>query len=554
MKRLACIILSAILTLSALPQAAYAANIKFSDVTESHWAYSTIMDMTAKGFFNGTSEPVNGVGTFSPSSTMSRAEFITVAMRVMYQNEAASVKPTDSSWWSGYYRLAVNKGILLRSELDSGKLDKAMTRQEMAMILVRCVEKNEALTNRVSTSQIADYSSVGSYYKDFVLDCFSFGLLCGVDDKGTFMPSATLDRAQGATVLCRLIDKDKRINVSFGAYDIENTAVLATPSIALTVPGEFYANTVREIIDDDPYTLLFSSKKDGTKLFSLVFNGRGDTLLGTVIGEKKNTVIYVNTYPLDSKSRNYEENSAYQKNLNDIVNAIASDYRYLAGEEIYSASSEVVDIQTPYFTFRVPESFDENVSHEITNKDPFTILFRSMKDNARLFSLVINGKGETLIGTVVTHEGNYVIYADFYRLNENSKYFSDNAAYQEMINYIIDNLSRDYQFYNNQIVGKDDDGTFDIETSVLTLKYPSRWKGKVETEVTNNGVKFLNQGTPLFEIMFTDNGGYFLGNYNGTTLYFASYPVTAEEQIEMKEDASVTLQYIMNDKNFASGR
>ena len=351
MKRLACIILSAILTLSALPQAAYAANIKFSDVTESHWAYSTIRDMTAKGFFNGTSEPVNGVGTFSPSSTMSRAEFITVAMRVMYQNEAASVKPTDSSWWSGYYRLAVNKGILLRSELDSGKLDKAMTRQEKAMILVRCVEKNEALTNRVSTSQIADYSSVGSYYKDFVLDCFSFGLLCGVDDKGTFMPSATLDRAQGATVLCRLIDKDKRINVSFGAYDIENTAVLATPSIALTVPGEFYANTVREIIDDDPYTLLFSSKKDGTKLFSLVFNGRGDTLLGTVIGEKKNTVIYVNTYPLDSKSRNYEENSAYQKNLNDIVNAIASDYRYLAGEEIYSASSEVVDIQTPYFTF-----------------------------------------------------------------------------------------------------------------------------------------------------------------------------------------------------------
>ena len=35
--------------------------VSFSDVTENHWAYSAIMNMTERGMFKGTSEAVDGV-------------------------------------------------------------------------------------------------------------------------------------------------------------------------------------------------------------------------------------------------------------------------------------------------------------------------------------------------------------------------------------------------------------------------------------------------------------------------------------------------------------
>lgn len=55
----------------------------FSDVPSTHWAYKNIMAMTSKGLFSGTTTPVNGVGTFAPDKTMTRAEFVTVVMRAM---------------------------------------------------------------------------------------------------------------------------------------------------------------------------------------------------------------------------------------------------------------------------------------------------------------------------------------------------------------------------------------------------------------------------------------------------------------------------------------
>ena len=50
----------------------------FTDVPSSHWAYKPIMNMVNKGIIAGTTTPVNGVGTFSPDSPMTRAQFITV--------------------------------------------------------------------------------------------------------------------------------------------------------------------------------------------------------------------------------------------------------------------------------------------------------------------------------------------------------------------------------------------------------------------------------------------------------------------------------------------
>ena len=196
---------------------------EFSDVPKEYWGYQTIMDMTKVGLFKGTTEPINGVGTFSPEKVMTRAEFITAALRAVCPDEAQAVKNDGEKWWKGYYVLALDEGIIKPTELHNGDLDQPMTREEMAMIMVRCVEKKgEKLTHRVAISQIADYLQIDDYYKEYVRNCFSFGLLCGVDSMGTFAPTKSLTRAEAATVLCRLLDKDMRVKVEFIADGINS--------------------------------------------------------------------------------------------------------------------------------------------------------------------------------------------------------------------------------------------------------------------------------------------------------------------------------------------
>lgn len=190
--------------------------LSFSDVPKTYWGYTTIMNMTSYGLFKGTTEPVNGVGTFSPEKIMTKAEFITASMRAVYPDEAEQIDTAGSTWWSGFYKLAADNQIIKYTEMDAADMSHPATRAEMAMIMVRCLGvMGEYAEQYVATEQIADYADIPTYYKEYVLEFFSMGLLCGIDQKGTFAPDKSLTRAEAATVLNRLVDESMRIDVEF---------------------------------------------------------------------------------------------------------------------------------------------------------------------------------------------------------------------------------------------------------------------------------------------------------------------------------------------------
>lgn len=210
-------LITLVLVLSTLLTPAFAAEAavtSFSDVPSTHWAYANVMSMTANGLFQGTTLPVNGVSTFAPEATMTRAEFITVVVRALYSAELNAM-PAAEPWWKNAYTLAVSKGILTAAELDNGDMTKTMSRQEMALVLSRAT--TDTPSQLLSTNRIPDYSSIGAAYKDAVVKVYSLGMLTGVDSNGTFAPTATMTRAQGATVLNRLTNKSARVDVDFTA-------------------------------------------------------------------------------------------------------------------------------------------------------------------------------------------------------------------------------------------------------------------------------------------------------------------------------------------------
>lgn len=202
------------------------------------------MEMTEQGLFSGTTAPVNGVGTFAPDATMTRGAFLTVLTRWLFGDElnAMSVVP-GAPWWKNNYTLALQNGLLKDKELD-GDLDKAMSRQEMAVVLARAAQglglEPDTL---VSESAIPDWYSIGEGYREGVRFSYSMGFIGGVDSKGTFNPNGTLTRAQAATVVYRLLEKIEGGELSWRPGRIDITCDMDS---MVVIPGN---NGISTIVD-----------------------------------------------------------------------------------------------------------------------------------------------------------------------------------------------------------------------------------------------------------------------------------------------------------------
>lgn len=240
-------------------------NLKgFSDLGNHQWAVEAINDMSVgsyKGLFSGVSSPdENGLARFAPQNQMTRAEFITVVTRALYSSELANMPSNEGGlWYANNYEVALNKGLITETEyhLVDSVLNAPIPRQEMALILTRaCEQKGEKTGTLVSTTRIADYNTVGSHYKDAVRTAFTKGLIAGKDNRGTFDPHATLTRAEGATVLYRLVNESKRVKVTVNTGGGTTTPVNA----AITI-YEGQARYNRNAQEGDIFV-----KKDGTQI------------------------------------------------------------------------------------------------------------------------------------------------------------------------------------------------------------------------------------------------------------------------------------------------
>ena len=211
---------------------------------------------------------------------------------------------------------------------------------------------------------------------------------------------------------------------------------------------------------------------------------------------------------------------------------------------------DFVTISTPYADLRLPASFDKAVSHEETGNEPYVITFKSRTDETELFSIIFNGTGEYLVGTLMGEEKNTVVHANTNDLDQNDQNYESNLFYQEQLYLILGYLAEDYNLVPEEAIDDEDPTDFEIQTSLVTLYYPSRWKEKVEIEVLDNGVKFSTAGTPLFDLMFEECDGYLLGTYQETPIYMVEYPVETEEQAAMQAGVNTILQHLTEDPSF----
>ncbi len=107
-------------------------------------------------------------------------------------------------------------------------------------------------------------------------------------------------------------------------------------------------------------------------------------------------------------------------------------------------------------------------------------------------------------------------------------------------------------------IGASKGDTYAIEAGGLVLKYPAKWKDKVEVTLSDNRASFTRGDDKLFDILFNSDKGNVLGTVKGdnyTVVSVVDYKTDKAdaELTEMVNDINVIINNLSKDYDFAVG-
>lgn len=202
-KRLLSLALALCLVCSLLPGTALAAGENpFTDVPASHWAHDDITYVYENDLMNGTDGSL-----FSPESTTTRAQVVTVLYRLAGQPAADWANPfwdvPASAWFHDAVTWAWENDITGGVSSTHFGAGNAVTREQLATFLYRYAQDQGYDTSaRADLSGYSDAGLVSSYATEALSWANATGLITGTTGT-TLSPQGSATRAQVATILSR---------------------------------------------------------------------------------------------------------------------------------------------------------------------------------------------------------------------------------------------------------------------------------------------------------------------------------------------------------------
>ena len=228
MKKIVCLAVAIFMLTSTV----YAAN--FEDI-KGHWAENTINRLANRGIVNGISEY-----QFEPNGVVTRAEYLKMMMNLVGIETAQwrtgeCLDAAAGDWYAPYLQSALDKGLIPKEMIASYKAHVTVSvdedgntvsgvrytgafngnlpieREEMAVLTMHlyqyAADAKEAET-AVKSVSFKDMDEISVWAQPSVKLAVTKGFIEGMDD-GSFQPSETATRAQAATILGRILDKQQ---------------------------------------------------------------------------------------------------------------------------------------------------------------------------------------------------------------------------------------------------------------------------------------------------------------------------------------------------------
>lgn len=201
---------STVVTVSRPGFSVYAAvsrKASFSDISDSS-AAAHITTLANKFIIEGT-----GADKFSPSSSLTRAEFTALLVRALGLKSTAApgfsdVKATD--WYANDLAAAFEAGLIQGTGDNKFSPSTKVTRQELTVILSRALKLTGQELKGTASVTFADQSQIAAYAKDSVELLSSASIISGVSGKNGesgiyFNPNAATTRETAASALYLLL-------------------------------------------------------------------------------------------------------------------------------------------------------------------------------------------------------------------------------------------------------------------------------------------------------------------------------------------------------------
>lgn len=202
-----------ILTLSATAVAFPAEAKTFSDVPQSHWAYSVIDEASDDGIMNA-----KAAGVFAPNATLTRAEYATMLYNLAPESDVMKLvhgstadnglyDVDGNAWYADTVSWAVARGVF-KNNGGSFSPNRTITREEMAVATYEFLHKycdGKFVLDSIYKGFTDDAAFSSSANRDKVYILVNNGIIAGKSD-GSFDPQGSLTRAEAAAMAVRVAD------------------------------------------------------------------------------------------------------------------------------------------------------------------------------------------------------------------------------------------------------------------------------------------------------------------------------------------------------------
>lgn len=174
----------------------------YNDISESHWAYNAVRDLTKKKIISGDDN-----GNFLPENEIKREEFTKLIVALAgFDTSASNDAFTDvdsNSWYAPFVNTAFKEGIIKGMADGSFGVGMPITREDMCVIIYNLLKKNGDIAE-VTGVKFADEADISDYAKEAISVLGGIGAVKGKDNN-MFAPKAHATRAEAAQIIYNIV-------------------------------------------------------------------------------------------------------------------------------------------------------------------------------------------------------------------------------------------------------------------------------------------------------------------------------------------------------------
>lgn len=253
MKRIASLVLTLILILSAVSMTSLAAN-PFTDVPSGQWYYADVVNAHEMGLINGKTAT-----TFQPDDKLTYAEAVKLAacMHQRYMTGAVTLG-NGAPWYQTYVDYCKANKII---SADYAWTQPATRAGYMEIFAGALPDSALMQINNIPDGTIPDvpmtHKQSAAIYK-----LYRAGILQGNDELRSCNPAASIKRSEVAAILTRMMDSSKRLWFST-AEQPKQLQFVTEPSSVEAAEGDRVILTVEVEGGAAPYTFVWYSISNG---------------------------------------------------------------------------------------------------------------------------------------------------------------------------------------------------------------------------------------------------------------------------------------------------